>query len=205
MGLGRWPASCKPDDMSVPGVPIPSRPISNYPRLWQKAANLAAALHAGQVSRHGDTEYIAHPVRVALLVTCEFRCEDPEVISASLLHDCLEKTDLEVALLRQEMGGRVAEMVEALSKNRGGPEAAYWNRLTAASWEVRLIKIADALDHMDCLPGDLEHRIQGGNQALALAFTEEEPLQRAKQCLKHALEQASLRSKAGAAGADRGD
>ena len=189
--------------MSDSGVTIPSRPMGDYPRLWQKAANLAAALHAGQASHDGDTRYIAHPVRVALLVACEFRCGDPEVISASLLHDCLEKTGLEATLLRREMGSRVAEMVEALSKNCGGSEAGYWNRLTAAPWEVRLIKMADALDHMDCLPSDLEHRIEGGNQSLALAFSEEEPLQRAKQYLKQALERASLRSKAGAAGGDR--
>lgn len=59
--------------------------------------------------------------------------------------------------------------------------------------ELRRIKMADALGHLDCMPGDLDERIAKGGEALELAFSGEEPIQRAQRCLKHALERASAR------------
>lgn len=162
------------------------------PWIWQQAADLAASKHSGQKKHAGAAPYIAHPVRVALIASCSFGCCEQDVVAAALLHDLLEKTDASPEWLRRKVGSTITGMVECLSKNHGGPESCYWDRLTAASWQIRLIKMADALDHLDCRPAELPRRIKSGNKALELAFSPEEPLQRAKVLLKKALDAAAV-------------
>jgi (p)ppGpp synthase/HD superfamily hydrolase len=165
---------------------------TGFPWSWQEAADLAADKHCGQKKQAEAVPYIAHPVRVALIVSCSFGCCEQDVVAAALLHDVLEKTDATSEWLRRKVGTTITGMVECLSKNHGGPESGYWDRLTAASWQIRLIKMADALDHLDCRPGELPRRLKSGNKALELAFSPEEPLQRAKVLLKRALDAGAM-------------
>jgi (p)ppGpp synthase/HD superfamily hydrolase len=166
---------------------------TGFPWIWQQAADLAADKHYGQKKHAGAAPYIAHPVRVALIASCSFGCCEQDVVAAALLHDVLEKTDVSPEWLRRKVGTTIAGMVECLSKNHAAPESRYWDRLTAASWQIRLIKMADALDHLDCRPAELARRIKSGNKALELAFSAEEPLQRAKVLLKRTLDAAALK------------
>lgn len=159
--------------------------------VWQKAADFAATAHAGQTSGTTEAPYIAHPARVALIVGCLFACPDDEIIAAALLHDVLEKTPITEGRILAEFGPRVAGMVGRLSKNSHPDEESYWKTLRASGWDVRLIKMADALDHLDCPKSELPERITKGNKALELAFSGEVPLRRAQQCLKSALESAA--------------
>ncbi len=157
-----------------------------FPALWQRAADAAATAHAGQTT-DGVVPYVAHPFRVAMLVRDAFECRDDEVISAALLHDAVEKTSLALDEIHDRFGERVARLVKLVSKNTLAPGETYQGRLATAEWEARLIKLADALDHLDCPAADLPHRIESGHKALRLAFSDEEPIRKGRECLEQAL------------------
>jgi len=151
--------------------------------------DFAAAAHHGQWMDERETWFIAHPLRVAMLVASMFGCHDDEVISAAVLHDVIEKTPATREELLRDFGKTVADLVEDLSKGVDESDDSYWARLNDSPWQARLVKMADALDHLDCPPRTLAKRIHTANRALGLAFTDEVPIQRAKECLRDALDQ----------------
>ena len=155
--------------------------------LWQYAAAIAAEAHEGQNSPGSTTPYFAHPGRVALLVSAVFGCHDPEVLAAALLHDVLEKTKLNREGLAIAMGGQVAAWVEWLSKTSKDEKETYWERLAIAPWQARLIKLADALDHLNGPAEFRADRLKTARKALALASSDEPPLQQAAAVLSAAI------------------
>lgn len=158
----------------------------------QTATALAAKAHAGQFIRTSDIPYIAHPVAVSMAVTTLFGCSDPEVAAAAVLHDTLEKTQLTAGEIHEECGARVLELVIALTKEEG-KRKHYWERLHEGPWEARLIKMADALDHLDCPPEGLARRIKCGRRAAALGYSDEEPIRCAVRVLEEAIVMAAIR------------
>jgi len=160
--------------------------------ILQTAAALAAKAHAGQFIRTSEIPYIAHPVSVSMAVTCLFGCPDPAVAAAALLHDTLEKTCLTAGEIQEALGPRVLELVVALTKE-DGDRKAYWERLHEGPWEARLIKMADALDHLDCPAEELARRIKGGRRAVLLGYSEEEPIRCAVRILEEAIVMAAIR------------
>jgi len=114
--------------------------------LWQRAVSFAARKHAGQLRKDGQTPYIAHPVRVAIVVQHVFGQADETALVAALLHDVLEDTTTDYDELSEEFGGEVADAVAALSKDsrlsEEQREAEYDRQLSAASWQGRLVKLA---------------------------------------------------------------
>ncbi len=132
-------------------------------------------------------------MRVALAVSHDFGCHDPEVVAGALLHDTLEKTELTGKTIREVFGPRVLHLVVALTKEEGADKKAYWERLARDGWKSRIIKMADALDHLkDCPPDDLPRRIRSAGRALALASPDEEPLRKAADVLRRAIASASV-------------
>ncbi|RYD29935.1 MAG: HD domain-containing protein [Verrucomicrobiaceae bacterium] len=163
--------------------------------ILQTATDMAARAHIGQSIRDTEIPYIAHPMRVSLLVQNIFGCRDEEVAAACLLHDTLEKTGLTAEAIQQELGPRVLHLVRALTKQPEGNRRGYWKMLRAEVWEARLIKMADALDHLDCPPEDLARRVRSAGRALELAHSGEEPIVTARQVLQDAMEAASSRAR----------
>lgn len=168
----------------------PATPVLNI-ASWQKAATMAAKLHEGQYSPGTEEPYVAHVARVAMLVSATFDCHDPEVITAAFLHDTIEKTLASDGMLRAEFGKTVSEWVEWLSKNARGPENEYWDRLAVAPWQVRLIKVADAMDHLNGPPEYLELRLKSAAKALVLPSEDNKLLTSARELLREAMEDAS--------------
>jgi GTP diphosphokinase / guanosine-3',5'-bis(diphosphate) 3'-diphosphatase len=84
--------------------------------LVRKALETATRAHAGQLRRGSDgLPYIDHPVAVAeLLATLG---HDDEVLAAALLHDVVEKSEIEVDEVRERFGDRVADLVDALTED----------------------------------------------------------------------------------------
>jgi len=174
---------------------------SSFTLLWESGALVREALlvasvwHEGQNARPcadsstsgGDLPFISHPLRVALATRTLFGCADEDVTAAALLHDTLEKTDLPRDEIFTRFGERVGEMVVDLSKLDGMGEDAYWEHLAKASWRSRLIKMADALDHLDCVAEDMPERIHKAELAIGLAFSNEAPVRRAKGVLEKAV------------------
>jgi len=152
--------------------------------LWQNAAAMAAQAHEGQFSPGSTMPYFAHPARVAMLVAAEFGCTDPEVIATAYLHDVFEKTSLTREAVALTMGAKVAQWVEWLSKTTKDEKESYWQRLSAAPWQARLIKMADALDHLNGPAEYREARLRTARKALALATSDEPEIARAAEILK---------------------
>ncbi|MBA2226200.1 MAG: HD domain-containing protein [Gemmataceae bacterium] len=116
------------------------------------AVSFAARAHRHQLRKDGRTPYVAHPLRVALIVRHLLGCGDEEVLAAAVLHDCLEDTDTDYDDLAAAFGEQVARWVAALSKDCRLPEEqreeAYCRQLRAADWQVHLLKLADMYDNL---------------------------------------------------------
>jgi guanosine-3',5'-bis(diphosphate) 3'-pyrophosphohydrolase len=85
--------------------------------LIADALETARRAHAGQ-TRRGSADgfpYINHPLAVAEHLV-EHRFSD-DVLAAALLHDVVEKSDVEVGELRERFGEPVAGLVEALTED----------------------------------------------------------------------------------------
>ncbi|HEV7398752.1 MAG TPA: HD domain-containing protein [Solirubrobacterales bacterium] len=84
--------------------------------LVRDALETARRAHAGQLRRGSDGHpYIDHPVAVAAILL-EHRYGD-EVLAAGLLHDVVEKSDTEIADVREHFGDVVGDLVEALTED----------------------------------------------------------------------------------------
>jgi (p)ppGpp synthase/HD superfamily hydrolase len=121
-------------------------------RALLEAASFAARAHRHQLRKDGQTPYAAHPFRVCLIVRHVFEIDDPEVLSAALLHDTIEDTPADYDDLEAKFGARIAGWVGALSKDMRLPdaerEAAYIATLAGADPAVKIVKLADVFDNL---------------------------------------------------------
>jgi len=85
--------------------------------LVLKATQFAALKHCDQRRKDGKTPYIIHPISVAMILSEIGSIEDPEILSAALLHDTLEDTDTSAHELDKIFGSRVRIIVEELTDN----------------------------------------------------------------------------------------
>ncbi len=119
--------------------------------LWQRAASYAARAHEHQYRKDKKTPYIAHPVRVALVVGQVFGCRDEVALCTALLHDTIEDTRTDYDAIEKRFGREIADCVATLTKNmllrEPKREADYDKRLAAGSWQARLVKLADVYDN----------------------------------------------------------
>jgi len=84
--------------------------------LVKDALETARRAHAGQLRRGSDGHpYIDHPVAVAEILV-KHRQRD-EVLAAGLLHDVVEKSEIEIAEVRERFGDFVGNLVEALTED----------------------------------------------------------------------------------------
>lgn len=79
-----------------------------------RAYRMAKTAHAGTRRKSGEP-YIFHPLAVALIAVKEVGLGPIAVISA-LLHDVVEDTDITLDELRMVFGGRVAKIVDGVTK-----------------------------------------------------------------------------------------
>src|SRR3954471_21908507 len=109
-------------------------------RSFLEAASFAARAHRHQLRKDGLTPYAAHPFRVCLIVRHVFGIDDPEFLTAALLHDTLEDTTTDFDDLAGRFGTSVAGLVADLSKDTRLPddqrETAYMATLAAAGSAV---------------------------------------------------------------------
>ncbi len=101
--------------------------------LVKDALETARRAHAGQLRRGSDGRpYVEHPLAVAeILVGHRY---DDEVLAAALLHDVVEKSDVEATEVRERFGERVANLVEALTEDKAIDE--YEERKNEHRWRV---------------------------------------------------------------------
>ena len=120
--------------------------------MWREAIGFAARAHRHEVRKDTTTPYVAHVVRVMMIVRDVYGCDDDHALTAAVLHDTIEDTPADYDDIADRFGADVADCVAALSKNMLLPEDAretdYDERLARADWRARLIKLADTHDNM---------------------------------------------------------
>jgi len=121
-------------------------------RTWQNAVMLSVKAHRFQTRKDGLTPYITHPMRVCLTLTLVFEVHDPEILSAALLHDVIEDSNIDFDDILEACGREVASLVASLSKDTRleyePREKMYREQLAAGSWKVKIIKMADVYDNI---------------------------------------------------------
>jgi len=135
----------------------------------KKAFQFSDAAHLGQY-RHSGEPYITHPVAVAEL--CATWHLDALSIMAALLHDVIEDTGCTKSDLVEKFGGKVAELVEGLTKldrlefqSHAEAQAESFRKMfMAMARDVRviLVKLADRTHNMrtlDAVPMEKRRRV----------------------------------------------
>ena len=127
-------------------------------KLIKKAYDFAKGKHGEQLRKSGEP-YIIHPVQVAyILATLGL---DASTISAALLHDVIEDTDVTLQDLSKEFSEEIAGMVDGVTKlgklNYSSKEEEqvenYRKMFLAMGKDIRviLIKLSDRLHNMRTL------------------------------------------------------
>ncbi|MER3430131.1 MAG: phosphohydrolase [Blastocatellia bacterium] len=115
------------------------------------AIQFAAEKHAGQTTKDGRP-YINHPIEVAYLLVEFGDIADPEIISAAILHDVIEKCGVGREELANRFSGSIADVVAELSDDKSLPEAERRLRQTASaanlSRRAKVIRIADKISNL---------------------------------------------------------
>jgi len=97
-----------------------------------------------------------------------FEVADETALVAALLHDLIEDTTTDYDEIVGKFGTAVADAVAAVSKDGRLPhdprEAAYDQQIAAASWQARLIKLADVYDNF-CDSRSDEERTKSADKA----------------------------------------
>lgn len=131
---------------------------------FQKAFDFAEEAHRGQFRKDGVTPYIAHPVKVAEILS-EMH-SDEDILVAALLHDVPEDTLKSIQEIEDKFGEEVAFLVDGITKFS---KVQYKNDMPQREIEslkklllhsvqdprVILIKLADRLHNMRTL-GNIE-------------------------------------------------
>ena len=105
-----------------------------------KAAQIAAAAHAGAMDKQGQP-YILHVLRVGLAG----RTEAEQIVG--FLHDVLEDTDYPSSALYKEFGDEIMQALSAITRGVGEGYRAYIDR-AARNPLARQVKIFDLRDNL---------------------------------------------------------
>ncbi|MFI6288571.1 RelA/SpoT family protein [Streptomyces sp. NPDC051018] len=121
-----------------------------------KAYVLAETSHRGQFRKSGEA-YITHPLAVTLILA-ELGAETT-TLTASLLHDTVEDTEVTLEQVKTEFGAEVAYLVDGVTKlekvdyGAAAEPETFRKMLVATGNDVRVmsIKLADRLHNMRTL------------------------------------------------------
>ena len=122
------------------------------------AFEMASSVHEYQ-RRNDSTPYFWHLSRVASIVIRELGYNNGDVISAALLHDVLEDSDIITAeVIKYNFNAYISYIVEVLTKNihllgvqREQEDRDYIERMRFASVDCKVVKFAERLDNYRCL------------------------------------------------------
>ncbi|MFD3612242.1 RelA/SpoT family protein [Streptomyces atroolivaceus] len=124
--------------------------------ILRKAYVLAESSHRGQTRKSGEP-YITHPLAVTLILA-ELGAETT-TLTASLLHDTVEDTEVTLDQVREEFGDEVCYLVDGVTKlekvdyGAAAEPETFRKMLVATGNDVRVmsIKLADRLHNMRTL------------------------------------------------------
>ncbi len=94
--------------------------------MIDKAIEFASKAHEGTFRKGTKQPYIFHPLEVLSLVS--LITDDDEILSAAVLHDTVEDTDVSIEDITKEFGDRVAKLVSYETEDKRGQvnKSATW-------------------------------------------------------------------------------
>lgn len=129
--------------------------------LYQKAIKFAGEKHKDQKVPGSNSNYVVHISNVAMEILTAYLAEQnfdiDLAIQLALLHDTIEDTDTDFDELNAAFGLRVAQGVQALTKNDQLPSKEEkmtdsLNRIQALEKEVGMVKLADRITNLQPPP-----------------------------------------------------
>lgn len=126
--------------------------MSDLPPALLEAIAFAARAHQHQKRKDGQTPYVSHVFRVCVIARQLFGVDDPQVLTAAVLHDTIEDTNTDFDDIEEKFGRDVADWVSALTKEKrlrdDEREESYCKVLSESPWQVRVCKLADIYDNL---------------------------------------------------------
>lgn len=118
-----------------------------------RAATFAAKKHTKQKRKGSDGEpYINHPLEVANMLVNIGGVDDPDVITAALLHDTVEDTDASLEEIVEHFGVTVAGYVRELTDDKSSSKAERKQKqvehASHLSHGAKLIKLGDKISNI---------------------------------------------------------
>lgn len=131
--------------------------------ILEQVRLFATNAHSGQVRKYADEPFVTHPIRV--MKTCSSYTNDVTVLSAALLHDVVEDTELTrhdvydflLTVMEPHRAQRTVMLVEQLTDVYVKSSYPHWNRkkrkkeeikrLSKISADAQTIKYADIIDN----------------------------------------------------------
>ena len=117
--------------------------------LVYEAMQFARQIHRDQKRKYTNEPYSGHLAEVAGIVGAV--TDKTEALATAWLHDTVEDHNVDLRIIAQRFGEKVAEGVEALSDvetgNRQERQAASRQRLHAAAPWIQTIKVADIISN----------------------------------------------------------
>lgn len=116
------------------------------------AIEFATKAHDGMVRKKDKTPYILHPLEAATIVGT--MTSDQDVISAAVLHDVVEDTEITIDEIEEIFGNRVRKLVESETEDKRAdlPPEDTWKIRKEESLEV--LKNAENVDVLMLWIGD---------------------------------------------------
>ena len=119
----------------------------------EDALNYMLALHYNHRDKDGSF-FIYHPLGVSEILITIAGCKDIDIIRAGLLHDVMERSDIDNYHFIEQFGEPVFRLVEALTKHCWlGSDVEtrtinYVKRIKEIGRDAALIKLADRLERL---------------------------------------------------------
>ena len=119
--------------------------------LVSEAINFAVQCHDGMRRKSSKIPYIIHPLEAATIVAS--MTDDAEVISAAILHDVVEDTNVTIDEIEERFGKRIRDLVESETENKRPnlPSSETWRIRKEESLKV-LQEASDILCAFNFLP-----------------------------------------------------
>lgn len=144
-----------------------------------RAISFAANNHKGHFRKGTEIPYILHPIEASVIVSTI--TNNPDVISAAVLHDLIEDTPITIDDLRSEFNEIICNLVEEESENKReglSPEDTWLvrkqeaiDKLRTASREAKIIALGDKLSNIRSISRDFKEL----NQKLFDRFNQKDP------------------------------
>jgi (p)ppGpp synthase/HD superfamily hydrolase len=127
--------------------------------LIEKALEVAGEAHEGQYRKGTKIPYITHPVAVGMILMKAGYGDS--IVTAGILHDTVEDTNITLTDIEREFGAEIAEIVAGCSEP---DKSLSWEErkehtiefLKTASPEIRAVACADKLHNVRSIMSDYE-------------------------------------------------